>query len=90
MKRNNQQFWIAANSRFLELEHELDLHNFSFILLGFVQTKALDELAFIQFANKAILRNLARIDWKDFSMILNVAEKLHYDKLAGHPEMVKF
>jgi len=36
------------------------------------------------------MRNLAKIEWKDFSMVLMIAEKLNYDRISDHPELNNF
>ena len=35
-KKPIQDFWTAANDRFKEIEHDIDLWNFSFIVYAFV------------------------------------------------------
>lgn len=73
-------FWEAVNRRFIQIEHQLDLHNFAFIVYGFVSSGILDEEGFLRSSTKALLRNINYINWKDFSMLLTVAMKLKFTR----------
>jgi hypothetical protein len=52
-----QDFWVIANQRFAELEHELNLNNFAFIVYGFVLIEALDSQAFLKCTTRSLLLN---------------------------------
>jgi hypothetical protein len=68
------QFWQETNKRFVELENELDLRDFSFIVYGFVKQNMLNNEGFLKCSYRALLRNSKEINWKDFSMIMLVSE----------------
>jgi hypothetical protein len=73
-------FWQAVNNKFQEIEADIDLHNFSFIVYGFVTSRTLDPEGFLRCTTRALLRNSEQINWRDFSMILTVAHKLAFTK----------
>jgi hypothetical protein len=90
LKQPIPSFWQAANDRFLQLEHEFDLRNFSFIVFGFVNSGLLDESQFLKLTRKAILRNSEDLNWKDLPMILSVSEKLDFSTKVETQEYARF
>ena len=74
----------------MQLEHELDLRNFSFLVYGFVHSKVLSAEAFVVATRKALLRNHDRVTWEDLSMILVVAEKLDYGDITESDNYLRF
>lgn len=45
--KTSVQFWLEANKRFIILENELDLRNFSWLVYGFVHSNNLSAEGFV-------------------------------------------
>ena len=76
-------FWPAVNSRFMELQNELDLKDFSFIAFAFVELELLDYSNFLDLSRKALLLNSHLLNIRDLAMLLTICKRLEKDSSSS-------
>lgn len=69
-------FWEAANRRFVQLEAEMTLHDFCYVIFGFCRAQMIDAQAFFKYTNRALLTKATRVAMIDLSMICDCALKV--------------